>query len=181
MKLTLILIGLFFSLNVYAKDAIYNNVSTAMEIFAKSYEKIKMPQGVDYNSKETFKNSKGKVESVTHMYMEGPLKDKKVNTFEKAIDFTAHIISNEVSPDYKVKNMLSPGLGLTIIDINGFNVAVFDYKVSHEPNTYAQRAAIVTENGFYSYSITMHNAKPKDQRIMIFMAMIIASINSGAL
>jgi len=176
-----ILIFILFSQSILAETTLYQDISNAMKSMSDKFEQIEMQQGLDFNSKETFKNSKGKVEPITHMYVEGPLKDDRVSTLEKGINFTAQLIFKEVDANYKTENMIYPGLGVAVVDLNGTNVGILDYKVSHEPNTYGKRAVVVTEKGLYSYSISMHKSEPKDKAGLHLMTLLIASVNSGKL
>lgn len=166
---------------VFAETSLYQDLSRAMENISETFEQFSTPQGIDFNSKEKFTNTKGKVEPITHMYVEGPFKDSRVNTLEKGINFTAQLIKKEVDEKFKTDNMIYPGLGVSVVDINGTKVGLLDYKVSHEPHTYSKRAVIITEKGMYSYSITMHKSEPNDKAGLHLMALLIASVNSGKL
>ncbi len=177
------LIGLSLSLlalNVNADGNLYSLLSD-ISLVKEKYEVVKTPTGIDLNSKDKFKNTKGKIEPVTHLMLEGPLRYKQIQNMEQAVYATANVVRPEVDIKYKNQKELYSGLGVDIVDINGTKVGIINYKMNREPKTYVRRAVTYTANGLYTFSIVMHKSKPKDKAGMLLEALLIAAVNSGKL
>jgi len=180
----LLAMAVTFSINAYAEGDLYSDITEA--IYSDGdFEIVRTPTGVDLFSKEKFTNSKGKIESVTHLMLEGPLHTDQISSTEDSLMATAHIVQHEVDPDFKYNpeqyQEVYPGLGAAIVDINGINVGVVKYKMNHEPNTYVNRASLHTKNGTYLFALIMHKSGPKNNEETKFMGLLIAAVNSGKL
>jgi hypothetical protein len=182
MKPTTILYIAFFlvSCGPSAVPDLYSELST-ISIVKDNYEIVKTHTGIDINSKETFENSKGITEPITHLMLEGPLKYTHITDLQQGISATANVVKQEVDSTYKNEQELYPGLGVDLLDFNGIQVGILNYKMSREPDTYVRRAIIYSEKGLYTYTIILHQSEPKSRVGMLLDALIIVSVNSGQL
>lgn len=181
MKNTIVLFLIsLIPLAVFAEGSVYENIAD-LEMFKESYEIVTTQTGIDIKSKKTFKNSKGNIEPITHMELEGPFKNAGFKSLEQGMNYLAQIVQPEVDVTFEVKDSIYPGLGAVIVDVNGTKVGLFEYKMSREPDTYVRRAVLFSEKGLYSYSIIMHQSEPKSKIGLNLMAVVIASVNSGKL
>jgi len=169
-----------FSSNILAGETIYDSLSK-LTMLTEGFDVIEMPSGIDLKSLETFKNSKGKVEPLTHLELEGPFKSSNFKTLEQGIDFIVGLIKHEVDSTVAEESNILPGLNAVIVDVNGSKVGLLDYKVNHEPNTYVKRAIMFSEKGVYSFAMSMHKSEPKSKKSLLLMSAVIDSVNSGAL
>lgn len=180
----LFLVTLFSINNVYAETDLYSDIVKAVYDDG-AYKVVKTPTGIDLYSNETFTNSKGKVESITHLMLEGPLRAEQITSVEEGLMATAHFVESEVDSTFKNDNDLLeeiyPGLAVGMIDINGFKAGIARYKMNHEPNTLVNRAALHTEKGTYLFAMIMHQSGSENKDEMKFMATLIAAVNSGKL
>jgi hypothetical protein len=182
MKPTTILYIAFFlvSCGPSAVPDLYSELST-ISIVKDNYEIVKTHTGIDINSKETFENSKGITEPITHLMLEGPLKYTHITDLQQGISATANVVKQEVDSTYENEQELYPGLGVDLLDFNGIQVGILNYKMSREPDTYVRRAIIYSEKGLYTYTIILHQSEPKSRVGMLLDALIIVSVNSGQL
>lgn len=180
LKIATLISLLFLSFLSVAGTSLYESLST-LPTLGDSFEIIKAPNGIDIKSKQKFENSKGKIEPITHMELEGPFKNDRFQTLEHGIQFLGQLVQPEVDEKYQTENMVYPGLGVAVVDVNGINVGLLDYKMNREPDTYVRRAVLLSDNGLYSYTIVMHKSEPKDKVGMQLMGLVIASVNSGKL
>ncbi len=171
---------LLISYEATAETDLYSELSTIFVVKDNFYV-VTTATGIDLNSKNTFKNSKGKVEPVTHLMLEGPLNYPKIGNLQQGIFATADVVKGEVDSAYKNKQELYPGLGVDLVDINGTQVGILNYKMNREPNTYVKRAIIYTSNGLYTYTIIMHQSKPKSKAGLTLMVLLIAAVNTSKL
>lgn len=177
--LVLVLISII-PLTAIAEGSVYDGIAE-LDIFKEQYEIISTQNGIDIKSRETFKNSKGIVEPVTHMELEGPFGAAGFRNLEQGMDYLARVVRPEVDAAYDIKNQVYPGLGAVIVDVNGTYVGLFEYKLNREPDTYVRRAVLFSEKGLYSYSIIMHQSEPGSSTGLNLMTVVIASVNSGKL
>jgi hypothetical protein len=181
MNKLIILLSLFLvSSTSAAETSLYDELGS-LPMLDGLYDVVKTPNGIDLKLKETFENSQGKIEPIAHIELEGPFKNDRFQTLEQGIQYLGEIVRQEVDENYTTKNMMYPGLGIAVVDVNKTHVGLLDYKMNREPDTYVRRAVILTENGLYSYSMSMHKSEPKDKRGLHLMAIVIASVNSGKL
>ena len=178
----LIFLALFFSVNLplCAEPSVFDAIQK-LALFKQDYQIVKTPTGIDILSIQQFKNSKGNTESIIHMELEGPIGKGHFNRLEQGIRFLAGVVKPEVDPKHKVENPIFPGLGLTVVDINGTQVGLVDYKMNREPDTYVRRAILISSKGLYSYSLVMHQSEPKSKADFKLIALVITSVNSGYL
>ncbi len=181
MKNTIILfLILIFPLTAFANGSVLDDVRE-LDFLKEAYEIATTQSGIDIKSKKTFKNSKGKIEPVTHLELEGPFGNAGFKNLEQGMNYLAQIVRPEVDEDYEVEDVIYPGLGAVIVDVNGTNVGLLEYKMNREPDTYVRRAILFSEKGLYSYSIIMHQSEPKSKTGLNLMAVVILSVNSGKL
>lgn len=164
----------------YAEMDIYSYLSQTF-IIKDNFEVVRTKTGIDLFSIDKFTNSKGKIESVTHLMIEGPLNYAQINDLKQALFATAEIVKPEVDENYTSENEIYPGLGVDIVDINGVEVGILNYKMNHEPNTYVKRSAIYTKSGIYLFDIIMHQSEPNSKAGLTLFALLIAAVNSGKL
>lgn len=176
----LILLLLFISVAVKAEGDLYSKLAE-ISMLTDGFEPIRTASGMDFKSEKTFKNSKGKLEPVIHLELEGPMNAPQLDSVEKASLAVAKMINPEVDPEYKNENEMYPGLSFELVDINGTKVGFLGYKFKPEPNTYMRRAVMVTEKGVYSFAITIHLSAPENESKLLLSQFLIASINSGKL
>ncbi len=169
-----------FSVSAMAEKSVYDSLSE-LSMLTDGFKVVEMPSGIDLKSTDTFKNSTGKVEPVTHMEFEGPFNNPNIQNLEQGMDFLVNLVKQEIDSTYVNKNNIIPGLDVVIVDVNGSKVGLIDYKMNREPNTYVKRAVMYTKKGLYSYALIMHQSQPKDKKGLLLMAAVIASVNSGAL
>lgn len=177
--IVIILLNLI-SVTAMAENSVFDELAD-LDMLTNGFEVIKMPSGIDLKSKNTFTNSKGKVEPVTHMELEGPFTPPNVKTLEQGLDLLVGIVKSEVDSTFINTNNIIPGLDVVIVDVNGTKVGLLDYKMNREPNTFVKRAVMFTQKGLYSYALIMHKSKPKDKQGLLLMSAVIASVNSSVL
>lgn len=168
------------SLNAVAEKSVFDSLSE-LDMLTSGFEVIKMPSGIDLKSQNTFTNSKGKVEPVTHMELEGPFSPPNVKTLEQGLDLLIGIVKPEVDNTFTNQDNIIPGLDVVIVDVNGTKVGLLDYKMNREPDTFVKRAVMLTPKGLYSYALIMHKSVPKDKQGLLLMSAVIASVNSNLL
>lgn len=181
MKIKSILVSiLIIPITVFADGSVYEEVGN-LGIFKEDYNIVATQNGIDIKSKNTFKNTHGKVEPITHMELEGPFGNAGFDSLEQGMNYLARVVQSEVNSSYEVEDAIYPGLGAVMVDVNGTNVGLFEYKMNREPDTYVRRAVLFSEKGLYSFSIIMHQSEPKSKTGLNLMAVVIASVNSGKL
>ena len=148
-KFILPLILSLLSTELKAAESLYESLSK-LDMLKAGFEVKKMASGIDLMSKDTFKNSKGVAESLTHMELEGPINAPNIKTLEQGLDFLVDLVQPEVDESFTGENNVIPGLDAVIVDVNGTKVGLLDYKVNHEPDTYITRAMFLTSKGLYS-------------------------------
>jgi len=111
----------------------------AVFVVKDKFVAVRTPSGIDLNSKNTFTNSKGVVEPVTHLMLEGPFNYQQIGSLQEGIFATANILKAEVDGTYKNRQELYPGLGVDLVDINKTQVGIINYKMNKEPDTYVKR------------------------------------------
>lgn len=176
----ILLITLALTLSANAENSLYDDIA-ALGSFQESYHIVPTQTGIDIKSKQTFKNSQGKVEPVTHMELEGPFENADITSLEKGMDFLVNLISQEVDETYQADNAIIPGLSAAIVDTNGTKVGLLNYKMNREPDTYVRRAVLFSPKGLYSYALIMHQSEEKSRTGLYLMAVVISSVNSGKL
>ncbi len=175
-----IILLIFVSIAVKAEADLYSKLA-GLSMLTDGFETIRTASGMDFKSERTFKNSKGTLEPVIHLELEGPINAPQLDSLEKASLAVAKMIKHEVDPEYKNENEMYPGLSFDLVEINGTNVGFLGYKFKLEPNTYMRRAVMVTSKGVYSFAITIHLTVPENESKLLLSKFLIASINSGKL
>jgi len=161
---------------------LYDELASTMAELFDELIAVKTKHGIDFRHKETFRNSKGAVEPIVHMHVEGPLEVAGIGSLEEAIAFTAHAIRDEVDSSFNASNQYYPGLRVTTVNINNMrDVGVLTYKMSHEPDTHCSRAVIYTDNGVYSFNTTIHQYDPSKRMKMYGSGLVVTAVLSGKL
>lgn len=160
-----------------ANGGVYAELES-LEAISSRFNAFRTETGIDFRSRDEFDNSSGQRESVLHMELEGPFDLPQVDSVDKAAYLVVNMIRSEVDSDYETDEMVVPGVGLQYVDINGTVVAMIDYKISHEPDTFAVRAVFLSGNGMYSFTIVSHQSEPGNSDDLYLVAVVTATINS---
>ena len=157
-------------------ERLYQHLSD-LDLLSGQFESRRSPTGIDFESKEKLAAG-GRSHARFHIEVEGALPVAGVDSLEGAIERVAAFLEAEVDQNHHEENPLYPGLGVDVVDLNGVNVAFFQYKNAREPDTFCRRALIYADGHVYIATMTLHSVTESDQMGMFLYALVIAMINS---
>lgn len=174
--IVLILLLFLTSLPVAASDAKLYELLESSDFMGERFIAKRSPTGVDFVSKE---NIEGRAHPRFHIEIEGALPVSGATSLDDATRKVAALIAPEVDRNHPENNSVYPGLRLDVIDVNGVNVAMLQYKSTREPDTFCRRAIIFTNGNIYIATMSLHSVQENDRMGMHLVMLVIAMVNSN--
>jgi hypothetical protein len=154
-----------------ADDEFYAQLAKS-EVLRVGFEAKRTETGVDFESKEQIQLN-GQAHPRFHFEVEGPLPVPNVKTLNQAVQLIASFITPEIDAAHEEKDSVQPGLGATIVDVNGTKVAFLQYKNSKQPDTYCRRALIFNDGRLFSAEMSLHSVPENDRKGILLPALMI--------
>ena len=150
-----------------------DELTTTMATITDKLVAVKTQNGIIFKSKETFINSKGEVEPKVNMNVEGPFRLNNISNLEKAIDYHAQSIKDNVDKDYKFKfDNIYPGMWVDKPYCLNVEVGILYYKFPTKPNTQCLRGVIYKNNSTFIVTATIHQFEPNEGMGTIFTQLL---------
>lgn len=152
-------------------------------VFAEGFERVEMPNGIDFNAIRMVALGEGKSAPAIHFNAEGPFAIPPDVTLEDLLSQQIHNLDANVAlnRDYHPEDEVIPGLGASIVDVNGTPVGFMDYQATFGKMARFQRALILVEGRLYGFTLVLFDPALDEREFMRLAAMVIAAVNSGAL
>ena len=134
--------------------------------------------GLTFSSKEKVPLD-GAEHSLYHIEIEGPQIVKGAKSLQDVGDWLTPMLAQFADTSYEPENPVSRGVGLTVVEINGVPVAIFDYMNKTDAGSRSEAAVLFSEDRFYLVTMTSHANKKPDQASGALVMLLIDMINSG--
>ena len=160
-----------------ARTDLYEKLYAA-EYMQARYVATKDEFGLTFSSREQIPLN-GAEHSLYHIEIEGPQIVKGAKSLKDAGEWLTPMLAQFADSSYKPDNPVSPGVGLTVTEINGVPVAIFDYMNKAEAGGRSQAAVLFSEERFYLVTMTSHANKKPDPANGALVMLLIDMVNSG--
>ncbi len=163
-------------------SALYEELSTH-ELVGDSFHLKEIEHGIALSSKDEVKLADGSKASKVRIELQGPYVAPPGKSLKDAIAIQIDRIvkSKDLNEDFPEEDEVAEGVGATIVDVNGQNVAFIEYQIADADMPRVKRAMIFKDGKVYGFSLTLSHFSVNKRRAMLFDMLVIAAVNSGKL